>query len=129
MYIRVQVDGEEDIHYSLMMNKSYKHVSSLLGNEDANLRDQKNDTLTVVRGFSGSYPNVFLVVPFDNLEQFIDDSMVTKDLDEYQQYVAKYAIRRTNDSFWEHSDWFQKKYAEAEPVEAGVLDLNRYSQY
>jgi hypothetical protein len=52
--------------------------------------------------------------------------MAKKDMAAYQQYVAKYAIRRTNDSFWEHSDWFQQKYAEAEPVEAGVLDLSRY---
>jgi hypothetical protein len=129
MYLRVLVDGEEDIHYSLMVNKSYKHVSSLLGNEANDLRDQKNDTLTVVRGFSGSYPNVFLAVPFDKLDEFIEDSMKAKDMDEYQQYVAKYAIRRTNDSFWEHSDWFQKKFAEAEPVEAGILDLNRYSPF
>ena len=128
-YIRVQVDGEEDIHYSLMVNKSYKHVSSLLGNEADDLRDQENDTLTVVRGFSGSYPNVFIVVPFERLEEFIEDTMAEKDLVGYQQFVAKYAIRRTTESFWEHSDWFQKKYAETMPVEAGVLDLNRYSQY
>jgi hypothetical protein len=127
MYLRVLVDGEEDIHYSVMMNKSYKHVSSLLSNENKDLRDQKNDTLTVVRGFSGSYPNVFFAVPFDKLDEFIEDSMASKDMDEYQQYIAKYAIRRTNESFWEHSDWFQQKYAKSEPIEAGVLDLSRYS--
>ncbi|MCP3999311.1 MAG: isomerase [Gammaproteobacteria bacterium] len=128
-YLRVLLEGEEDIHYSLMVNKSYKNLSSLLASEDSLRRDQENDTLTVVRGFSGSYPNVFLVVPFDRLEEFVADTMAPKNLDEYQLYVAKYAIRRTNSSFWEYSDWFQKRYFKSKPVEAGVLDLSRYSPY
>jgi len=127
VYIRVEVEGEPDIPYTLLINKSYQNLSSLLGAGDSLERDPKNDTTSILRRISGSYPNFFLIVKFDELEEFTAEISGDTTVEDYQLFIAKYGIRRTNDQFWKHSDWFQQQYAEQEPVEGGVLDLNRYS--
>ncbi len=40
--------------------------------------------------------------------------------------MALYGVRRTNPDFWRDADWFQREYRRLEPVQAGILDLNRY---
>jgi hypothetical protein len=127
VYIRVEVDGEPDIPYTLLINKSYQSLSSFLGSGDSQERDPENDTISILRRLSGSYPNFFLIVKFDELEDFTAEISDDTTVEDYQLFIAKFGIRRTDDEFWKHSDWFQQQYAEQEPVEAGVLDLNRYS--
>lgn len=129
VYLRVVVKGAPDIPYTLIVNKSYQNLTSLLDDGNSQSRAPENDTMTLLRGISGSYPNFFLVVPFEELSQFVDAAMSSISIESYQLFVAKYGIRRTNDNFWEHSDWFQKQYAELEPVESGILDLNRYGNH
>jgi hypothetical protein len=125
----VRVDGEPDIHYTILRNKSYRSLSSLLDSGDNSQRDPENDTYTVIRGFSGSYPNFFLVVDLEQLEEAMYEFRTVRSLEDYQKLVAKYGIRRTNPEFWEHSDWFHKKYAEQRPLEWGAFDLNRYGNF
>jgi hypothetical protein len=38
----------------------------------------------------------------------------------------RYGVRRTNEDFWKHADWFNSQHLRAEPVKAGIFDLNRY---
>jgi len=103
-------------------------VTSLLVDESKrDQRDYAHDTLTVVRGLEGSYPNFFFEVEPGELEDFSYRYVNIKTLDDYERFVGIYGIRRTNDSFWETADWFQDKYAEQEPVQSGLFDLNRYA--
>ncbi|MGI9291847.1 MAG: fatty acid cis/trans isomerase [Gammaproteobacteria bacterium] len=129
MYVRVLMDDEPDINYTILRNKSYTNLTSFLGDGDGVNRDPVNDTYTILRQFSGSYPNFFLVVPFDELEGAVEEMNTIVSLDEYQSLVARYGVRRTNTDFWEHSDWFNDRYAEEQPIEHGVLDLLRYGNY
>ena len=52
--------------YTLVRNKAYKNVSSIFEDEDR--RDLENDTMTVIRGLEGSYPNFFYSVDLDETE-------------------------------------------------------------
>jgi hypothetical protein len=126
IYVRVEVDGEPDIPYMLIVNKSYQSLSGLLADGASQARDRDNDTLTVLRGFSGSYPNFFLVVPHAQLEDFVDRALNIDSAEDFRLFSSRYGIRRTNEHFWEHSDWFQQSFAEYAPVESGVLDMYRY---
>ena len=117
-------DGKEDLAYSLILNKAYKNISSMLDDEDQ--RDRSSDTLTVVKGLEGSYPNFFFVVDRKDLEHFVTTFKAIRDRNDYERFVAVYGIRRTNQSFWEHSDWFHAWSDTHEPLTAGIYDLNRY---
>jgi len=45
---------------------------------------------------------------------------------DYEKFISLYGIRRTNNAFWEISDWFHQYYKESHPIKAGYFDLNRY---
>ena len=38
----------------------------------------------------------------------------------------KYGVNRADEDFWESYDWFQAQLFEADPLRAGLYDLNRY---
>ena len=123
----VQVTDESDAGgraYTLILNKGYKNLTSLFSNEDN--RDLEYDTLTVLRGVSGAYPNFFFTVPADEIQIFIDGMRKVRNRQDYEKVVALYGIRRTNPAFWATADWFQDTVAVERPREAGILDLNRY---
>jgi len=128
-FVRIKTGSPEtDLAYTLIRNKAYLSVTSLLADErNRDNRDYVHDTLTVVRGLEGSYPNFFFVVEPEELDDFTSRIINITTLDEYERFAGIYGIRRTNDSFWETADWFQDEYAEEEPVLSGLFDLNRYA--
>ena len=127
-FVRVKTDKPEtDFAYSLIRDKAYLSVTSLLSDEKRDNRDYAHDTLTVVKGLEGSYPNFFFVVEPDELADFTSRIININTLDDYERFAGIYGIRRTNDSFWETADWFQDEYAQQEPVLSGLFDLNRYA--
>jgi flavodoxin len=94
-------------------------------NESARL-DSSKDTLDFIEGFVGSYPNLFLVVELKDLPDFFD---MMQNYDGSEAYIAKflkYGISRGDADFWEHYDWFAKRFQEQNPHDSGLLDLNRY---
>ena len=127
--VRVKAaDPKNDLAYTFIHNKGYKHVSSIFSDEQQrkNLQDIEDDTLTVIRGLEGSYPNFFFVVEIEEVEQFATQAASIKDRYDYEKFVAIYGVRRTNGAFWEEADWFQDQYLREQPMRAGILDLNRY---
>jgi hypothetical protein len=127
-FIRVRTgDAEADLAYTLIRNKAYKNVTSILADEsNRDLEDQAFDTLTVVDWLEGSYPNMFFVVDLEDIEAFAERYLSIKDRDDYEQFVALYGVRRTNTGFWETADWFQAQSAREKPLLSGLFDLNRY---
>ncbi|MCL4792531.1 MAG: fatty acid cis/trans isomerase, partial [Gammaproteobacteria bacterium] len=116
--------SEGDLAYTLILNKDYSNLTSMLEDEDA--RSPENDTLTVIPGFAASYPNFFLAVEAGDIEAFADRFLAVHSRDDYERFVALYGLRRTNTGFWAEADWFQAEYRRQSPVEAGIFDLNRY---
>jgi len=47
--------------------------------------------------------------------------------EEYKE-LEKYFISRSDKDFWKYYDWFQSHEYENDPVNAGLLDLNRYAR-
>jgi hypothetical protein len=124
-FIRVLNDnGDEDLAYTLIRNKAYTNISSMLSNVDQ--RDRSNDTLTVLKGLEGSYPNFFFVVKRKDIDAFVDRFTTIGNRRAYEEFVALYGIRRTNQTFWEQADWFHDWALQHEPVVSGIYDLNRY---
>ena len=66
----------------------------------------EEDTLTVVPGFLGSYPNAFFKVPQAEL-------------------MGRYGIRRSDPGFWAHSDLIFGQVELFDYPDRGVLDYSR----
>ena len=125
-FVRVVLDGKEDLIYSLIRNRQWNNVTSFLADAKNAARDPSADTLTVLRGYSGSYPNFFFSLQRDEVEQFVSRASAVETLDDYQLFVARFGVRRTATDFWEQADWFQSRHLAEQPLEAGIFDLNRY---
>jgi hypothetical protein len=124
-YIRIKnIPNKDDIVISAIINRWHDNVSFMFKEDDR--LDPSKDSLDFVKGFIGSYPNQFLIVDYKDLEDFFD---MLHNYDGSDKYIAKflnYGVNRGDDDFWQHYDWFQKKFYKENPHEAGLFDLNRY---
>lgn len=121
-------DGQRRV-YSLIRNRFHTNVAFITG-EDGRLEPTK-DSLTVLPGVIGSYPNFVFDVREADLADFvrrlraIDDG---KDSDAaFTALVLTWGVRRTHPQFWAVLHDLQDWVRETTPLEAGVLDINRYA--
>ncbi|TFH21793.1 MAG: hypothetical protein E4H03_09805, partial [Myxococcales bacterium] len=113
--------------YTLIHNKAHTNVAFMFG-EDKRRRPQE-DTLTVVRSYIGNYPNFFYEVKLAEIDDFVEQLGDVRDEAGLTKLVERFGVRRTDASFWAASDWFNEDFARTRPIEAGLFDLNRYSNY
>jgi hypothetical protein len=123
-FTRVSLKNGEELFASLVVNRWHDNVNSLFG--ETKRLDPSKDTLDVIRGSVGSYPNIFFDVKEEELPDFFDMLKNFKKDEVYIGKLKKYAISRSNKDFWKYFDWFQKKFYEEDPLNAGLYDLNRY---
>lgn len=124
MHLRVIMPEGEERVFSLVVNRWHDNVNSLFSEEKR--LDSSKDTLDIIPGSIGSYPNIFGVVHYQDLPDFFD---LVANFEENQLYLdklKKYFINRSDERFWGTYDWFQNHFNKAEPLEAGLYDLNRY---
>ena len=128
-FVRVKTGGrpEQDLAYTMISNKAYKSVTSMFDSETLEgRRDYKYDTQTVVNWLEGSYPDFFYVVELDDIERFVEEYNAIENRVQYEEFVARYGLRRTSEDFWLQADWFNRQYAREQPRLSGIYDLNRY---
>lgn len=127
-FIRIRTDKPgQDLAYTMIRNKAYKNVTSFLA--DARERDRADiarDSITVVNWLEGSYPNFFFSVDFKDIDAFTKQCAAIRNHNDYEKFVDRFGIRRTNPVFWETADWFQNQSTKERPVRSGLFDLNRY---
>ena len=124
-FIRIKTaNPENDPVYSLVVNQRLKNVDIAVAENIR--RTPKKDSLTVVEGFIGSYPNFFFHVPEAELAEFIDILKTAKTKSQRNQLYKKYGVRRTNPDIWQAVDWFNQKHQQLRGTEAGLFDMNRY---
>ena len=122
----LKVEGDDKV-YTLIHNKAHDNVAFIF-NEDLRRRPE-DDTLTVIEGIVGNYPNFFFRVPDDGLARFADSLKKAVNEDDFERMVETYGVRRTSPDFWSTSDWFNDRFAKQQPIRAGLLDLNRYENF
>ena len=123
-FVRIRSPGATDLAYTVILNKGYANISSMFQNEDR--RDRSQDTLTIVKGLEGSYPNFFLDLDIRDVDDFVARFESIANKQEYEQFVNLYGMSRTSTDFWSLSDWFQDWATQNQPLQAGIFDLNRY---
>ena len=116
------VDGE-DYYYTVLHNKAHSNITSLFS--ESKNREPEEDTLTVVRGFLGSYPDAYWRVEEAELTALVDAVSALTDEASYTALMEHYGIRRTSIEFWPHSDKVIAAHRAADPIANGLFDYNR----
>jgi hypothetical protein len=124
--LRVIIRNDADRIFTLIHNDAHSNVAVLLF-EQARRRPDR-DTLSVVPGIVGAYPNVFWVVHEEDLPRLARDLAAVRGPEGYRALAARVAVRRNSAKFWQESDWMLNTYRNLEPIEWGILDYSRYER-
>ncbi|MDH5576258.1 MAG: fatty acid cis/trans isomerase, partial [Nitrospirota bacterium] len=119
----LSIEGSDNHTVTLIHNNGLSNVSHLFFDDKRRLPEE--DSLTVVRGFLGAYPNAFYHVAEAELEDFVSTVEGLSREEDYQALISRFGIRRSDPDFWKHSDAIQAAYQNASPIEAGLFDYNR----
>lgn len=109
--------------YTLIHNNGMSNVSSLFAEEKR--RRPGEDTLTVVRGVVGAYPNAFYRVHRRDLREFSEFIKTMGSEEDYREFTGRFAVRRNDPRFWTHSDGVHAAYQALAPLSSALLDYNR----
>ena len=120
----VEISGESGNRYvTFVRNNAHLNITSLFG--EKKFRIPEEDSMSVIPGFLGAYPNAFLVVKEVDLGLFADAVSSMRTEDDYTQLLDNYGVRRTSANFWQQSDAFHAAFEQIAPVEYGLFDYNR----
>lgn len=122
--VRTNANGEQGLVYSLVHNVAHTNVADMF-REDKRLIPA-DDTLSVVRGHFGSYPNFFFEIDAAQADAFASELSAVASDAAFEQFVARHGVRRTDPRFWATSDWLRADALRANATEAGIYDLDRY---
>jgi hypothetical protein len=124
LFLRVRDYEGSDRFLTLIFNRWHDNVNSLF--REGSRLDPTKDTIDFHSGSIGSYPNYFLDVAAEDIPEFFDVLENFDGSDAYLEKFQKYGVNRGEDHFWQIYDWFQHQLDEADPLTAGLYDLNRY---
>ncbi len=125
-FVNVIGPGRDQV-YSFIRNTGYSNIAQLFRESERIIPSESS--LTVVRGFIGAYPNYFFQVAESQITLFADDIAAIKSKADYEALVEHYGVHRNAPWFWRVSDKFHKMQREQDPMNAGLMDYNRYQSH
>jgi hypothetical protein len=117
------VGNQRSYWFTLLHNNAYFNKTHLLA--ENTVRDLQQDSLLIVPEIMGAYPNAFYKVNEKDLADFVGKIETLSSEADYFLLMSQYGIRRTDKSFWEHSDRVHQYYKQSMGLEYGLLDYNR----
>ncbi|WP_417311704.1 fatty acid cis/trans isomerase [Ectopseudomonas khazarica] len=122
--LRVELDDGSREIYSVLRNRAHSNVAFMLGEE---LRYQPRlDTLTIYPEVLSSYPNFLFRLPASEVDEFVRQMESVTDQASFERIVERWGIRRSHPEFWRYFHDLSEHIRATQPLEAGVLDMNRY---
>lgn len=123
--LRIEGQGGERQIYSLLRNRAHSNVAFMLG--EAYRYQPGLDTLTLYPGVLSSYPNFMFNIAADDVPEFVEDMEAARDdTAKFERIVQRWGVRRSHPQFWQYFHDLNSYIKQTDPVEAGVLDMNRY---
>jgi hypothetical protein len=120
----VEISGDSGKQYvTLVRNNAHLNITSMFGEQKRRVPEE--DTLSVIPGFIGAYPNAFLVVNEADLDRFANMIASMRTEGDYAQLLDNFGVRRTSPKFWQQSDAFHAAFEQNAPVAYGLFDYGR----
>lgn len=111
--------------YSIIRNKEMKNLLWWFIDE-APRRALDDDTLIVLEGVAGSYPNAFLRVSEDQLDAMASLIAAARTQEDWNGVINRYGVPRMSPNFWQTYDEIQYLTNRYLGIEGGIVDLNRF---
>lgn len=116
-------EGKREI-YSVMRDRALSNVAFMLGEKMRYIPGL--DRLTLSPGVLSSYPNFMFNLEAEEVPTFVEAIERVRTEEDFDQLVRRWGVRRTHPNFWSYFNDIAAYLYEVEPLQAGVLDLNRY---
>jgi len=113
-----------DASYTLVHNRAHTNVAAMFGEDKRLLPEQ--DTLTIIRGYLGSYPNLIFDVDVEHIDSFTQTLTAVESAADFEKLVDRWGVRRTSPRFWGALDWVHQDAQRRDPTGAGLYDFGRY---
>jgi len=123
-WLIVQEDGGEERTFTLLHNNGRSNISHLFNEDERRLPDE--DTLTVLEGLVGAYPNAFYRMRSADLSAFAGEVAGMKGAADYARLAARYTVGSSDPDFWGVSDRVIDALARQSPVDAALPDYGRF---
>jgi hypothetical protein len=118
-------DGKEALDYTLLANRIFFSNSRLVGDFLPGLsRNPAADSISVVRGHIGAFPQLFLRVPMGEVVSAVKAARGGP-----AQRVTlrtKFEIRRNTAGFWKFVEDTHAQQLKENPLDSGIIDTSRY---
>tara|TARA_R110002110_G_scaffold167482_1_gene368464 strand:+ start:8183 stop:10444 length:2262 start_codon:yes stop_codon:yes gene_type:complete len=108
---------------TIFRNKAHSNISFIFSEDSRRLPEQ--DSITVLSGSQGSYPNFIFLIPENDVAGFISELTGINDSSSMKTLVDHYGIRRTDPRIWSTLDSLHS-YRTLEEGKPQYLDMNRY---
>ena len=108
---------------SVLRNSAHSNVAELFREDTRRLPDE--DTLSVLDGIVGAYPNTIFQLDADELPRFVRAVQTLTSDEDVQHLTQRFAVRRTDSRFWAVSDAIHTHWRQVAPREAAILDYSR----
>ncbi|VAW86351.1 Fatty acid cis/trans isomerase [hydrothermal vent metagenome] len=112
-----------DQYVTILNNRAHSNMTSMFKEHKNRLPNK--DTLSVIPGFIGAYPNAFYVVDESQLSDFVSVIGSLELETDYGNFLDSYGVRRTDQEFWQKSDAIHLAFRKSTPLSPGLLDYNR----
>lgn len=123
--LRIEGQGGTRKVYSLLRNRAHSNVAFMLG--EAYRYQPGLDTLTIYPGVMSSYPNFIFNIPAEDVPEWVEDMQAARDDPaKFERIVMRWGVRRSHPQFWHYFHDLNSYIKDTDPLEAGVLDMNRY---
>ena len=123
-FLRLDAADGKSRYFTLLRNTGHSNVTHLADEKSELLPDE--NTLTVVPGFIGAYPNALYVMSRAQLPEFTAAVRSLTSESDYRALADRFAMRRTNKQFWLYSDALQDTHAAQDQIDGGLFDYNRF---
>ena len=110
--------------FTLMNDRAHTNVALLFG--EGLRREPEKDTITVLEGSIGSFPNFILRADGKDLAAMVSAILRVRDEAGWIVVADRFGVRRMSSDFWQTIDLVHEEAARISPLDAGLLDLNRY---
>jgi hypothetical protein len=122
--LRIGAPSGAPHYFTLLRNTAHANVTHLFREKDELLPAE--NSLTVVPGFIGAYPNAIYSLAASDLPVFEAAIRGLASESDYRAMADRFAIRRTAPAFWAASDALHDAYQASVPLEAGLFDYSRF---
>ncbi len=112
-----------EAYTSVLRESAHTNVDELF--RETARRVKEEDSLSVVRGFLGAYPNALFAIPAGQLDAFVDAVSKLDGETAYRLLRSRFGVLRADPAFWSFSDRINEAYARQAPLDGGLFDYNR----